>query len=84
MNTPTPRTDAIAAKDFTPDGVWIAHARKLAGVCVAVSRWPEDERKYVPDPVRWFKRGNYDDDPETWQRKSANGVPQLEARFDVF
>jgi hypothetical protein len=50
----------------------------------AVSRWPEDERKYVPDPVRWFKRGNYDDDPETWQRKSANGVPQLEARFDIF
>ena len=50
----------------------------------AVSRWPEDERKYVLDPVRWFKRGNYDDDPETWQRKSANGVPQLEAHLNVF
>ena len=50
----------------------------------AVSHWPADERKYVPDPVRWFKRGNYDDDPETWQRKSANGVPQLEAHLNVF
>ena len=51
---------------------------------VAVSHWPEDERKYLLDPVRWFKRGNYDDDPETWQRKSANGVPQLEAHLNVF
>jgi hypothetical protein len=25
----TPRTDAIAAKDFMPDPLWIAHARKL-------------------------------------------------------
>ena len=50
----------------------------------AVNRWPEDERKFVLDPVRWFKRGNYDDDPETWQRKSANGVPQLEAHLNVF
>jgi len=57
---------------------------RVQAYAVAVSRWPEDERKYVPDPVRWFRRGNYDDDPETWQRKSANGVPQLEARFDVF
>jgi uncharacterized protein YdaU (DUF1376 family) len=57
---------------------------RVQAYAVAVGRWPEDERKYVPDPVRWFKRGNYDDDPETWQRKSANGVPQLEARFDVF
>jgi uncharacterized protein YdaU (DUF1376 family) len=38
---------------------------------VAVSRWPDDERKYVPDPVRWFKRGNYDDDPKTWLSKGA-------------
>ncbi len=29
-------------------------------------------------------RGNYDDDPQTWQRKSANGVPQLEAHLNVF
>ena len=57
---------------------------RVQAYAAAVSRWPEDERKYVPDPVRWFKRGNYDDDPETWQRKSANGVPQLEARFDIF
>jgi len=39
----------------------------------AVSLWPEDERKFVPDPVRWFKRGQYDDDPETWKRNGGGG-----------
>lgn len=34
----------------------------------AVARWPVDERKFIPDPVRWFKRGHYDDDPGTWAR----------------
>ena len=57
---------------------------RVQAYSAAVAQWPEDERKYVPDPVRWFKRGNYDDDPQTWQRKSANGVPQLEAHLNVF
>ena len=29
MSTPTPRTDSLAAKDFVPDGLWIAHSRTL-------------------------------------------------------
>jgi hypothetical protein len=29
MSRPTPRTDSLAAKDFVPDGLWIAHARTL-------------------------------------------------------
>jgi len=41
----------------------------------AVSQWSQDDRKYVPDPVRWFKRGNYDDDPKEWQR---NAIPDSE------
>ena len=41
----------------------------------AVSQWSQDDRKYVPDPVRWFKRGNYDDDPKEWQR---NAIPESE------
>ncbi len=41
----------------------------------AVNQWPEEERKFVLDPVRWFKRGNYDDDPKTWLSKAA---PQSE------
>jgi uncharacterized protein YdaU (DUF1376 family) len=57
---------------------------RVQAYAAAVAQWPEDERKFVPDPVRWFKRGNYDDDPQTWQRKSANGVPQLEAHLNVF
>ena len=57
---------------------------RVQAYAAAVAQWSEDDRKYVPDPVRWFKRGNYDDDPQTWQRKSANGVPQLEAHLNVF
>ena len=40
----------------------------------AVARWPADERKFVPDPVRWFKRGHYDDDPATWSRLATGHV----------
>ena len=29
MSAPTPRTDSLAAKDFVPDGLWIAHSRVL-------------------------------------------------------
>lgn len=57
---------------------------RVQAYSAAVAQWPEDERKYVPDPVRWFKRGNYDDDPQTWQRKGANGATQLEAHLNVF
>ena len=48
---------------------------RVQAYAAAVSRWPEDDRKYVPDPVRWFKRGNYDDDPKEWQR---NAIPESE------
>ena len=57
---------------------------RVQAYSAAVAQWPEDERKYVPDPVRWFKRGNYDDDPQTWQRKGAKGATQLEAHLNVF
>jgi hypothetical protein len=29
MNTPTPRTDALARKDHISDGLWISHSRLL-------------------------------------------------------
>ncbi len=34
----------------------------------AVSRWPMDERQYVPHPSTWFNRESYLDDPNEWQR----------------
>jgi hypothetical protein len=37
----------------------------------AVASWPKDDHRFVPDPVRWFKRGNYDDDRSTWLRTVA-------------
>lgn len=36
----------------------------------AVALWPEADRQYVPHPATFFNRGNYDDDPSLWERKS--------------
>jgi hypothetical protein len=39
----------------------------------AVSRWPAQDRTFIPYPATWFNRASYDDDPETWKRiQNAN------------
>jgi hypothetical protein len=43
----------------------------------AVAEWPEADRCYVPDPVRWFKRGHFDDDRATWKRKTFSKLPEM-------
>ena len=57
----------------------------------AVARWSADDRKFIPDPVRWFKRGNFDDDPAAWERNGSafgNGGfpldPDQQARAKAF
>ena len=35
----------------------------------AVARWPAEDRCFVPDPIRWYKRGCFDDDPAAWVRE---------------
>lgn len=47
--------------------------------CEAVERWPESERKWVPNPATWFNRGSYEDDPLTWVRTSDAGVNRNQA-----
>jgi hypothetical protein len=42
----------------------------VAGYASAIALWPNEETKFIPDPVRWFKQGKYDDDPEAWTRKT--------------
>ena len=34
----------------------------------ATSRWPVEERQYIPHPATWVNRGSYDDDPKEWER----------------
>ena len=38
----------------------------------ATSRWPTEERQYIPHPATWFTRGSYDDDPKEWERGTAH------------
>lgn len=34
--------------------------------------WSESDReRFTPHSSTWFNEGRYDDDPETWQRKST-------------
>jgi len=37
----------------------------------ATALWPEVDRNFIPHPATWFNRGSYDDDPATWERKTA-------------
>lgn len=37
----------------------------------AVSRWPADERQYVPHPSTWLNQGRFEDDPSEWVRGSG-------------
>lgn len=37
----------------------------------ATSRWPAEDRQYIPHPATWFNRGSYEDDPKEWTRNSA-------------
>ena len=51
----TPRTDALAKREFVPDGVWIKHARELerenAALREALSITTERLSHYVRLPV---------------------------------
>lgn len=62
---------AIKAKGFEP------LLERVQAYAAAVARWPEADRCFVPDPVRWFKRGHYDDDPAAWERKAPNTGAKL-------
>ena len=39
----TPRTDALAKREFVPDGVWIKHARELERENAALRAWIREE-----------------------------------------
>lgn len=51
--------------------------QRVKAYAAAVSRWPADERRFIPDPVRWFKRGRYDDDDTAWIRNGNVGNARL-------
>ncbi len=67
---------ALAAirKVLTQRGEWRDKLLpKVNEYALAVSRWPEPERQYVPHPATWFNSGRYEDDPAAWVRR-ANGI----------
>lgn len=46
---------------------------RVKAYAAAVAQWPTEDRCYIPDPVRWFRRGRYDDDTTAWERKLPVG-----------
>jgi hypothetical protein len=46
------------------------HERTLAYSHVT-AQWPEDERRFIPQPRRWYRNERYNDDPKIWQRGSS-------------
>lgn len=49
---------------------WLKNCVIMYAVCVA--QWPEEDLRFVPSPINWFTRRNYEQNPAVWQRKSAN------------
>ncbi len=57
---------AISKAMQTADPVDILMATEL--YAEAVSRWPTDDRRFVPHPATWFNGARFHDDPMTWER----------------
>lgn len=53
----------------------------------AVARWPEEEKRFVPNPSTWFNQQRFNDDPRTWQ-KIVKGLlpppPLIGQKTDAF
>lgn len=51
---------------------------------LAVSKWPQDERKYIPHASRWFNDQRYEDDPTLWEKTipaNSSDTYELEKRI---
>ena len=48
----------------------------------ATSLWSENDRQYIPHPATWFNQGRFEDDRETWKRKT-NGHNTTDQRPNV-
>jgi hypothetical protein len=45
----------------------------MVGTCNlrdAVARWPKEERRFIPNPVRFYQQSEYLKDPTQWERGS--------------
>jgi len=38
---------------------------------LAVKTWPQDQRRFIPNPATWFNQERFNDDPSTWQREGV-------------
>lgn len=73
---------AIAKALKTADAEHLTERTKA--YAAAVSRWPEDQRQYVPYPASWYNAGRYDDDPGAWEYRGKDAPRTLSPEFDKF
>ena len=52
---------------------------KVREFAAAVSRWPDDQKQFIPMPATWFNQGRWEDDPSTWTRSdpTASANPRF-------
>jgi hypothetical protein len=55
-----------AIKDHRKSPEWLLERTKQ--YAEAVSRWPVEDRQYIPNPETWFNQQRYLDDDKEWQR----------------
>lgn len=69
---PTPRTDALAAKDFIPDGLWIAHARRLEQKLASLRAENERLTKQIKDDNRSYGCELRDPNGTIWEQATKD------------
>jgi hypothetical protein len=52
------------------DHAWLLG--RVQAYAAAVALWPAGDERFIPHPATWFNKGNYDDDPTTWVRTTAD------------
>lgn len=73
--------EEVIAQAIAQDGrdLVLSGTRNLAD---AVAKWPINEHKFAPDPVKFYQQEQYRKPPEYWERKAdSNGKPNTTGRL---
>jgi len=55
---------------------------KTKAYALAVSAWPDDAKRFVPNSATWFNDARFNDPPETWARKDQQTAQQKPDRIN--